>query len=452
MGKQFYHFDPYSRVESNSKMKSGKSIYSVANEAERVKGYCEHVENPKMPDLLFGVPFSDVVKMAERYAENTIDSCGRAVRKNGFCAIFGVISAPHDMNEKIWREYKKDCIQYLKDYWGSNLKSIIEHTDEYFESDIEKNIKSGILHRHIHFGVVNETGVNFSYIHPGIKAKRAADKAYGISKKPNEMNDEEFVIFKKKGRKAGDNAYRNAMKVVQDDFFTKVSDKFGLLRYGPKRLRLTRDEIKKRNHEKRLKQKEIVKLAEQEEKIKEQSIEIEKSRIELENTRLEKEKIDEYNKEQKEELSIRKKEIKEREIAVYSKEQFKNDFEKGVNRFLKGWQMPKPKIGEFAAHYIRRVSGEVLGVIARAIATRNSFNQKKIELDKKQEQFEAEKNEIMRKETIKLEMVTKTFNSNLQKIKFSYENLKNKVMKAKNIQDVLALQKELSTKNSSLKI
>lgn len=57
MGIQFYHFEALSRVESISKGKKGKSIYSVAGEAERTPGYCDHIETPKQPVLLFGVPF-----------------------------------------------------------------------------------------------------------------------------------------------------------------------------------------------------------------------------------------------------------------------------------------------------------------------------------------------------------------------------------------------------------
>jgi hypothetical protein len=117
MGIQFYHFEGYSRIESKSKAKEGKSIYSVVKEAERTPGYCDHVENPKKPILLFGVPFSDVIKLAEEYAENTFDSQGRAVRKNGLCAIFGVVSAPPDMTEKVWKAYKKKLLTTLK-YFG----------------------------------------------------------------------------------------------------------------------------------------------------------------------------------------------------------------------------------------------------------------------------------------------------------------------------------------------
>jgi hypothetical protein len=254
VGLQFYHFDAFSRTESDSKAKKGKSVYSVAGEAERKPGYCDHVREPLEPVLLFGVSYAEVVKLAEYYAENTFDSRGRAVRKNGLCMIGGVISAPPDMTEKVWKVYKKACLEFLQKTWGDTLKSVIEHRDEYFEPDPERHIKPGAPHRHVHFACVPPAGVNFAEIHPGIKAKRAADKAYGVTKIPEDLDERGFEIFKKEGRQAGDRAYRRAMKLVQDDFFNHAGNPFGLSRYGPKRVRLCREEIIWRDHVKRLNQ------------------------------------------------------------------------------------------------------------------------------------------------------------------------------------------------------
>ena len=234
MGIQFYHFEAYSRALSKSeRAKKGMSIYSVVGEAQRTPGYCDHVKTPKEPVVLFGVPFSELARIAESYAANTFDSCGRAIRKNGLCMIAGIVSAPADMPEKVWQAFKKTAIEYLRETWGDSLKAVMEHLDEEFEPDPEQKIKPGTLHRHFHFACVPPTGVNFKEIHPGIKAKRAADKAYGVTKKPDELDDDAFEIFKKEGRKAGDRAYRKAMQLVQDDFFTHVGNPFGLLRYGP---------------------------------------------------------------------------------------------------------------------------------------------------------------------------------------------------------------------------
>jgi len=277
MGIQFYHFDALSRVESTSNLKKGKSIYSVAGEADRIEGFHDHVQNPIRPNILYGVSFSEVVKIAEDYAEKTLDSQGRKVKKKDFVMIAGVISAPADMSPELWKIFKQECLKWLIRRWGTNLKSVIEHIDEYFEPDPVNGIKPNTIRRHINFSGVPSIGTRFWEIHPGLIAKRAADKAYGITKKPDDMCDKCFVKFKKKGRKDGDIAYRKAMAKEQDTFYEEVGDKFGLLRYGPGRLRLNREEIIKRDNEKRIKQRNMIKLHTLEDEIASMKTEAEKN-------------------------------------------------------------------------------------------------------------------------------------------------------------------------------
>ena len=283
MGIQFYHYDPLSRVESTSNLKKGKSVYSVAGEADRIEGYHDHIQNPQKPVILFGVSFSEVVKMAEIYAEKTLDSQGRKVKQKDFIMFAGVISAPADMSLEIWNIFKEAIIYWLIKKWGVNLKSIIEHIDEYYEPDPENGIKPNTIRRHIHFSGVPSIGTRFWEIHPGLIAKRAADEAYGITKKPDDMCDKCFVKFKKKGRKDGDIAYRKAMSKEQDAFYEDVTEKFGLSRHGPKRLRLSREEIIKRDNEKRIKQSNMIKLNTLEDEIASMKTEAEKKLTEAEN-------------------------------------------------------------------------------------------------------------------------------------------------------------------------
>lgn len=445
MGIQYYSFQTYSRTESKSKTdKKGQSIYSIVGEAVRTPGFCEHVSQPKQPVLLFGIPFAEVIKVSEYYAENTFDTCGRAVRKNGLCAIFGINSAPPDMTEKVWNIYKKDCIKYLQETWGESLISVIEHIDEDFEPDEEHGIKPGTLHRHLHFACVPPVGTNFAEIHPAIKAKRAADKAYGVSKIPQGMDEETFRIFKKEGRQAGDRAYRNALKMVQDDFFSKVSNNFGLLRYGTKRLRLSREEIIKRNQERRMKQKLAVNLSEQEEKAKQQAEEIEKAKRELENINSEKQGIEKNLKNREKAVSDNEKTIKDRETAIYSGEQKQADFEKGLKTSLKGWKMPNPTIGEFATHYIKRVSGEVMGIVQRAMNTIKSYSQKKADIEKEKAELEEQNRKRQKQEAAKIAASEKFFSEKVRRLKDAYEKLKAKIIGVKTTQELVFLQKELA--------
>jgi len=219
----------------------------------REQGYHDHVVNPIKPNILYGVSFTESVKMAEEYANET-----KGIKKRDFVMIAGVISAPADMSEEIWEIYKFECLKWLKLKWGEKLKSVIEHLDEYFYDN------PNILHRHLHFTVVQDIGLRFFKIHPGLMAKREADRAYGTSKKPDYMSDNDFILFKKEGRKAGDRAYNKQMSQEQDSFYEDINEPFGLSRYGPKLLRLSRDEYIKQQLEKRIKQKNILKRAEQE--------------------------------------------------------------------------------------------------------------------------------------------------------------------------------------------
>jgi hypothetical protein len=257
MGIQFFHYDAFSREASTAKSKQGHSIYSIAGEADRIEGYHDHVLNPKEPIILHGVSFSKVVEIAEEYAEKTKDSIGRKVKKKDCVMIAGVISAPVDMPVDIWEIYKKECISWLIKKWGVSLRSVVEHIDENFEDEPNK------LHQHIHFACIPKTGIRFWKIHPGLTAKRKVDLAYGITSKPDNMSDEEYKKFKKSGRENGDKAYKKEMSKEQDRFYEELGEPFGLLRYGPKRLRYSRKEMIQYNQEKRIKYKNILKREEQ---------------------------------------------------------------------------------------------------------------------------------------------------------------------------------------------
>jgi hypothetical protein len=444
MGIQFYHFDAFSRIESDSKAKKGKSIYSVAGEAERKPGYCDHVREPLEPVLLFGIPYAEVIKLAEYYAANTFDSRGRAVRKNGLCMIGGVISAPADMTEKVWKVYKKTCLEFLQKTWGDNLKSVIEHTDEYFKPDPEHRIKPGTVHRHLHFACVPPAGVNFAEIHSGIKAKRMADKAYGVTKIPEGMDDKSFELFKKEGRQAGDRAYRRAMKLVQDDFFNQAGNPFGLLRYGPKRVRLSREEIIRRDHEKRLKQKQAVEQAEREEKTNRQMEEIKKAEKDLERILLEKQNLEDSLKKREKAVAEWEKVVTGREKNITAGERQQADFQKGLTTSLKGWNLPQPAVGEFAGHYIKRIAGEVMGIVQRALNTVREYSRKKAELEKEKAAFEAEAREKRKQDATRIAISEKLHAEKIRGLKTAYEKLKDKILGVKTPQELTILQKELS--------
>jgi hypothetical protein len=354
------------------------------------------------------------------------------------------------MKEKVWEVYKKACVKYLQETWGTNLVSVIEHTDEHFAPDLEHDIKPETLHRHLHFACVPAKGINFAEIHPGIKAKRAADKAYGVTKIPEGFDERGFEIFKKEGRQAGDRAYRQAMKLVQDDFFIHVGNPFGLLRYGPKRSRLSREEIVRRDHEKRLKQKHAVELAEQEEKTREQAKEIEKVKHDLEKLLFQKQNLEDGLKKRETIVSAREKAIAEQETNLHDREQRQEDFERGVKTSLKGWTLPKPAVGEFAGHYLKRVAGEVMGIVQRALNIINDYGRKKAELEKQKAILEAETTERKKQEASTITTLEKTYSEKVMRLKAAYEKLKSKIRGIKTLEELAVLQKDLAPEQPDL--
>ena len=228
MSYQFIHIESYARVGSNQKGKSTKwNIHQIAGEAMRNDEDCKHVEHPQEPTVLFGVDAYAAADMAQKWAETSSDASGRKLRKDGSCLLAGVISFPEDRTEADWKAFRDDSIKYLKEKYGENLKSVIEHRDEAF--------------KHIHFYSVPKPGQKFEDIHDGKKAVLEAKK--GNSK----------ILKGDQNR-----VYIQAMKEFQEDFYKEVAIKHGMTKTGPKRERLPREQWKARK-EYALKQSEEMK-------------------------------------------------------------------------------------------------------------------------------------------------------------------------------------------------
>ena len=263
---QFYRYETYGRAaqkpkEGQKSAKGGKTMYDIIGEATRQEGYTEHLENPEEPVLLYGIPYSEAVKLAEKWCEESkeirhdkkkvkkineqtgeeeevIETVERktALKKTAQCCIAGIVSAPPDMTEDDWNKFKNDSIEYLKQKYGDRLKTVVEHLDENYQTENFKDV----LHHHIHYFVVPEIGEKIEDIHPGLKAKYEADYLRGNREASDKATKEE----KKLSRKTGDKAYRDAMRKEQDDFYDAVSYNYNLNRKGKKRCnRLTRPEF-----------------------------------------------------------------------------------------------------------------------------------------------------------------------------------------------------------------
>jgi hypothetical protein len=208
MGYQFLHIESYARSAGKGKA-GGHSIGSILAEAQRLEGACPHVEKPVEPVHLFGCPLDQVEAQAIQWAASSVDAIGRKLRKDGLCLLSGVVSAPDDMSGEDWASMKRDTIEWLNR--DGRLVSVVEHVDE--------------SHRHIHFYKLPRPGERFDDIHPGRSASAKA-KAQGLVK--GEQNQ----------------AYKKAMRGLQDDFFQNVGVRYGLTRLGPAKRRLTRSEWK----------------------------------------------------------------------------------------------------------------------------------------------------------------------------------------------------------------
>lgn len=211
MKSQFLHVELYSREEpakkiANKKNRNHKSdvrttnVNGVLSEMKRSEGFTSHLEAIAAPEVLYG-SIDDLERSIERYEAEfkTKDKNGKEkkLRKDACILLAGVISLDRE-DEDIWNEYKTKSIEYLKNKYGENLKCVIEHTDE--------------TNPHIHFYVVGNKDQDINLLHDG---KLAVSK-----------------LEKEDKKKLHNSSYTEAMINFQDDFYTQVSNKFGLSRTG----------------------------------------------------------------------------------------------------------------------------------------------------------------------------------------------------------------------------
>lgn len=230
MSYQFIHIEAYARGKTTQKKATAtkRTLREVIAEAKRETDSCAHVAEPKAPLLLYGKSLDDVEAEALDWAETYRDSKNRKARADAFVIVAGVISIPKTDKEN-WEEFKKTSIEYLKNKYKDDLKSVIEHTDE--------------EHPHLHFYVVPKKGHKIDTIHEGIKARNEAKKELEKLKKLRKKTTDQNELYKiDKAFKKNSNAYKDAMRQFQDDFNKKVASKFGFTRIGPGRRRLTRKE------------------------------------------------------------------------------------------------------------------------------------------------------------------------------------------------------------------
>lgn len=240
-----------------------RTVSEVLGEVLRKEGFCNHIQEPEAPGVLYG-DLNNIEADCKAYHQNhkNIDKNGKAkaLRSDANVLIAGVVSLEGiKENYDDWNKYKTDVVEYLKEKYGENLAAVVEHTDE--------------ENPHLHFYLVPRSGQRLDELHDGKNAVL-------------ELKKKEPKALKGKQNKA----YIEAMRVFQDDFYEKVSKKYGLAKIGPARDRVSRKiyfEQKKsaEEYKKTLKQIEENKFfidAEFEQAKKNIELEIKKERLDFE--------------------------------------------------------------------------------------------------------------------------------------------------------------------------
>ena len=218
---QFIHLEAYSlkanaqggkNAKFNKEVKA-RTVREVLGEALRKEGFCNHVQEPEAPGVLYG-DLNAIEALCVDYHKNhkNTDKNGKekALRSDANVLIAGVVSLEGiEENYKDWDQYKINVVEFLKEKYGENLAAVVEHTDE--------------ENPHLHFYIVPRIGQKLDELHDGKKAVLELKK-----KEPKALKGKQNKI------------YIEAMKAFQDEFYEKVSKNFGLTKIGPARSRVSR--------------------------------------------------------------------------------------------------------------------------------------------------------------------------------------------------------------------
>jgi hypothetical protein len=222
MSYQFLHIEAYGRKGARKKSSSARksSMFDIRDEMVRAPYTCSHVTSPQPPLVLFGSKPEESFALANERAGQAVDIRGRKLRCDAPVVIVGVASWPEQVVElksdpeklKRYQQWRDATIEWLVRQWG-DLKTVLQHLDEAYP--------------HLHFVVVPklppDRRLRIASIHPGHRAAELAAEAGGAGRDQKK-------------------AYKEAMTALQDDYYERVSVRFGLLRFGPRRQRLVRTE------------------------------------------------------------------------------------------------------------------------------------------------------------------------------------------------------------------
>ena len=239
-GPQFLHLQSYSRKPN----KIGQSVRQILDEAAREPEFSVHVESPMPPKIIHGYTPKQVRKKHDEIVaaghvkaalkDGTV--ARRGIRKDRHTLLTAVASSPlltaQVADDAAAREEYKQWVElnvrWLKDTFGDQLVSVIEHVDE--------------EHPHIHAFILplGDASCSARHLNPAWQVKEEAEALARESGKPA-----------KEAVKLGNLAYRARGRELQDQYFEEVGLPAGLTRVGPKRERLSREQWKQRKEQAR---------------------------------------------------------------------------------------------------------------------------------------------------------------------------------------------------------
>ena len=242
-GFQYGHIESYSRKGGQQKKRANGdrawTVDEVIAEAERKPGSCSHVEEPDPDPLIIPGSCKNFDELRQKHKDAskvkqqvpyTIPKTGqksvrtKALRVDKHTLYSSVISLPI-LSADAWAmpDLMDECmelfhqvVRFEKDRLeaaGGQFAMAVVHRDE--------------AHMHIHVYGVDPVRGEITWLHPG---KAAVD------------NIRRGAGWKKDNVAEQGRAYCDAMRQWQDDFYTSVFRDAGLMRYGPKRFRLSRAE------------------------------------------------------------------------------------------------------------------------------------------------------------------------------------------------------------------
>lgn len=235
-GPVFLHFQTYSRKPGPA----GNSVAQIIGEALRRPEFSHHVPEPKPPRVVSG----DAAGFDEAHAAHIAARATevrrkgkvhkRAIREDRHTLATAVASYPLTREQieaggqeaaALHREWERRTVEWMRDRYGDQLRVVLAHDDE--------------AHPHLHFWMLpDDPDARADTLHPGKAAKHLAE---GVERAAG-ASDREAV-------KAGNEALKEAMRGVLDDYWREVGQPLGMTRDGPKRQRLTRAEWQARKAE-----------------------------------------------------------------------------------------------------------------------------------------------------------------------------------------------------------